>query len=76
MGNLSGREAQVLYLCAYYGYSYEEVARELGIKYHTVRTHVQNMLRATDHHSVLEASAWAWRTGWVQQYREFYDLSD
>lgn len=57
---LTHRQIEVLRLMAR-GVSAKEMASTLGISVHTVRSHVQRILRTLDAHSQLEAAAVAFR---------------
>jgi DNA-binding NarL/FixJ family response regulator len=59
---LTPREQEVLQLVAD-GLSNKAIALELGLRLHTVRNHVQNILTKLDAHSKLEAVALATRAG-------------
>lgn len=59
---LSGRERQVL-VCFARGMSRPEIAATLAIALPTLRTHVQNILRKLDVHSIQHATEMALREG-------------
>lgn len=59
---LSGRELEVL-ACLARGMSRQEIAGTFTISPHTVRTHISNVLRKLEVHSVLTAVAVARRSG-------------
>jgi DNA-binding NarL/FixJ family response regulator len=59
---LTPREAEILALVAD-GLSNKAIAAELGLRLHTVRNHVQNVLTKLGAHSKLEAVALATRAG-------------
>jgi DNA-binding NarL/FixJ family response regulator len=59
-GTLTSRESQVLE-CFAKGLSREEIASLLGISRATLRTHVQNILRKLDLHSISQAASLAVR---------------
>jgi len=61
---LTPRELEVLRLLAR-GKASDELARELGIKRNTVRTHVQSIFAKLNVHSRLEAAAFAVRHGLI-----------
>ena len=61
----TGREIEVLRLLAQ-GTSNRDIAARLGISVHTVRNHVQNIIRKCDAHSKLEAVSMAFREGVIQ----------
>jgi DNA-binding NarL/FixJ family response regulator len=65
---LTRREREVLVRLTA-GASTEEIALDLDISKHTVRTHVQNLLAKLGVHSKLEASAYAVRHGLVPPTR-------
>jgi DNA-binding NarL/FixJ family response regulator len=62
---LTPRETQILQFMAD-GHSSEDIAEEMGISRHTLRTHVQNILFKLKVHSKLEALAEAIRYGKVR----------
>jgi DNA-binding NarL/FixJ family response regulator len=62
--SLTQRERSVLQLIAK-GISSREIARQLGISYTTVRTHIRSLGRKLDVHSKIEASAKARELGLV-----------
>jgi len=66
---LSSREAQVL-VCLARGLPRHEIAAMLGIALPTLRTHVQNILRKLDLHSVPEAIELARRESLVPELDE------
>jgi DNA-binding NarL/FixJ family response regulator len=59
---LTGRESQVL-VCFARGLSRPEIAAVLSIELPTLRTHVQNILRKLDVHSIEQAAALALQEG-------------
>jgi two-component system, NarL family, nitrate/nitrite response regulator NarL len=61
-GELTSREQQVLELLAA-GLNNRDIARQLGVTYGTVRTHVRNLLAKIGVHSRLEAVARAGENG-------------
>jgi len=63
-GSLAPRERQVLETLAR-GSSTDEVADQLGITVHTVRTHLKNVLAKLNAHSKLEAVVIALRRGLI-----------
>jgi DNA-binding CsgD family transcriptional regulator len=65
---LTRREREVLVRLTA-GASTDEIALDLAISKHTVRTHVQNLLAKLGVHSKLEASAYAVRHGLVPPTR-------
>lgn len=62
--DLSPREQDVL-RCLVRGASYNQVARELGISIHTVRSHIRNIYRKLQVHNVAAAVGRALREGLV-----------
>jgi two-component system, NarL family, nitrate/nitrite response regulator NarL len=62
--SLTARERQVLTMLVG-GWGNREIARELSISPHTVRTHVQSILTKLQVHTRLEAGTWAMRHGVV-----------
>jgi DNA-binding NarL/FixJ family response regulator len=62
---LTSREIEVLRLLAG-GTSTRDIAARLGISVHTVRNHVQNIIRKCDAHSKLEAVSMALREGVIR----------
>jgi len=67
LSTLSARELEVLVRLAQ-GMSRTEIARQLAISPHTVRTHVNNVLHKLEVHSVLAAVAVARRAGLLHDH--------
>lgn len=63
---LSPREAQVLRLLAA-GATNAEIAQTLCIAEGTVKNHISNLYQRLDLHSRAEATAWAWKHGYVDK---------
>jgi DNA-binding NarL/FixJ family response regulator len=66
LGTLTGRQREILEH-AVLGFSRAEIADELGLSVHTVRTHLQHILRKLGVHSTLEAVAMVLRERAVTQ---------
>lgn len=63
---LSHREAQVLRLLAA-GATNTEIAQTLSIAEGTVKNHISNLYQRLELHSRAEATAWAWKHGYVDK---------
>jgi LuxR family transcriptional regulator of csgAB operon len=57
VSRLTGREKQVLTFIAY-GYSSQEIADELEVSIHTVKTHIYNAYKKINAHNRLQATLW------------------
>jgi DNA-binding NarL/FixJ family response regulator len=64
LSTLSGRERTVL-ACLVQGLSRQEIAKQLCVSPHTVRTHINNLLHKLDVHTTLAAVSIARRAGLV-----------
>jgi len=58
VSRLTGREKQVLTFIAY-GYTSQDIADELNISLHTVKTHIYNAYKKINAHNRLQATLWA-----------------
>ena len=63
---ISHREAQVLRLLAL-GATNGEIAQALSIAEGTVKNHISNLYQRLELHSRAEATAWAWKHGYVDK---------
>jgi DNA-binding NarL/FixJ family response regulator len=75
LDRLTPRELEIL-RCLADGATSEQVARELGLSKHTLRTHIQNVLTKLGVHSKLEAIVAAMRHGRIPIEGTWLDASD
>lgn len=64
---LTEREAQVLKLLAD-GASNVDIARKLNLAEGTVKNHISNLYQRLNVHSRSEATAWAWKYGYIERF--------
>jgi DNA-binding CsgD family transcriptional regulator len=62
LGALSSREREVL-ACLVQGLARQEIAARLSVSPHTIRTHINNLLRKLDVHTTLAAVSIARQSG-------------